>query len=268
MVRGRLTFLPPLPGDDRTAAYAINDLGQIVGASWKEIDYAGDEREHAVIWDHGTVRDLGVPRGARATRAVALNDRGQVVGSLSTDRTSFDPSGAVLWDGRRTVRLGADTVEPTAINDSGEVVGTDVEDGAFFWDGGKLLHFRPGRQEHVADVDINDAGQVAVLFEGRADESERAFLWDDGTRRPVRLPSAFGGDAIWVNDTGQVLVSGFDAWVLWQDGRRVGTGGTAGTGFNEEGQVAIADDDGIAAVSGMGGQRNWSRAAETKGRSR
>ena len=73
---GRLTFLPPLPGDDRTAAYAINDLGQIVVRRGRQIDHAGDEREHAVIWDHGTVRDLGVPRGACATRAVALNDRG------------------------------------------------------------------------------------------------------------------------------------------------------------------------------------------------
>ena len=85
---GHLTYLPPLPGDNRTAAFAINDRGTVVGASWKEVGFSGDEHQRAVIWEHGRVRDLGVPRGALATRAMALDGRGRVVGSFSAGAKS------------------------------------------------------------------------------------------------------------------------------------------------------------------------------------
>ena len=72
---GHLTFLRPLPGDDRTAAYAINDLGQIAGASWKQVDLGGD---------------------ADTVNATAINQAGDVIG------TDVHHSG-FLWSGGKTV---------------------------------------------------------------------------------------------------------------------------------------------------------------------
>jgi len=74
---GTYTVLPGLGGNN-DAAYAINEVGQVVGSS-----AIADGTLHAVLWDHGAVVDLrldesrGGPTGASAT---AINDRGVIVG--------------------------------------------------------------------------------------------------------------------------------------------------------------------------------------------
>jgi len=77
---GRLTDLGTLPGGTQSYAYAINNLGQAVGASdWS----AGAQR--AVLFERGVPRDLNgmIPAGARwlLTEARDINDSGQIVGT-------------------------------------------------------------------------------------------------------------------------------------------------------------------------------------------
>ena len=246
---GHLTYLRPLPGDNRAAAFAINDRGVVAGASWRAVGALDeDQREHAVIWDHGKVRDLGVPRGALGTRAVELNDQGQVVGSLSTDKGVFDPSGALLWDGARTVRLGRDTAEATAINQNGEIVGTTDDHGGFLWNDGTRTLFDPGPHSDVDSLDLNDSGEVAVLVNSVSIDT-RAFLWKDGKRQEIRLPHLFLGSDIWLNNAGQVLLNGVSTWILWWQWHKIATGPADATALNERAQVAFVDDDETADVS-------------------
>jgi probable HAF family extracellular repeat protein len=73
-----------------SAAYGINDAGQVVGGSYND---AGDF--HAFLWN-GAMQDLGTLGGDTGT-AMAINEKGQVVGS-SRPAGSI-PVHAFLWDG-------------------------------------------------------------------------------------------------------------------------------------------------------------------------
>ena len=76
-------------GGDSSVAEAVNDFGQVVGAS----DISGGAH-HAFLWTlAGGMIDLGT-LGGDFSGTVAVNDRGQVIGSSTT------PSGqthAFLW---------------------------------------------------------------------------------------------------------------------------------------------------------------------------
>ena len=69
--------LGTLPGGTSSQATAVNDQRQIVGVS---TNAAGATR--AVLWDHGTIQDLG-DLGGGMSMATAINARGQVVGESS-----------------------------------------------------------------------------------------------------------------------------------------------------------------------------------------
>ena len=77
---GRLTDLGILPGGTQSYAYAINNLGQAVGASDSS---AGAQR--AVLFERGVLRDLNglIPASAGwlLTEAKDINDSGQIVGT-------------------------------------------------------------------------------------------------------------------------------------------------------------------------------------------
>jgi probable HAF family extracellular repeat protein len=82
---GVITDLGTLGGRS-SAAYGINDAGQVVGGS----SLSGDSAYHATLWDHGTVIDLNsfldsntVSAGWVLDVARGINDRGWIVGSVS-----------------------------------------------------------------------------------------------------------------------------------------------------------------------------------------
>jgi len=107
---------------------AINNVGtwgQAVG----EWIYAG-QRGHAFIWDNGVKIDLGPLGPYPQTRALAINDLTQVVGTSFT--TDGDYGHAFLWDSGVMADLN-DLLPPgascwrlnaaTGINDAGQIVG-------------------------------------------------------------------------------------------------------------------------------------------------
>lgn len=63
----------------------INNRGQVVGSS-----YAPDGTQHAVLWQDGVLVDLGALVDGEVSAAGAINDRGQILGSVDFART-------VLW---------------------------------------------------------------------------------------------------------------------------------------------------------------------------
>jgi probable HAF family extracellular repeat protein len=158
-----LKRLGALPGGDHSSAFAINDAGQVAGASntataivpfiWKPngglqripllpgdkcgqafginksghvVGYSsGPNGVRAFLWVPGAaVRNLGFLPGGASSKARAVNHYDEVAG------TAGSPAGdrAVLWTNTGQVRdlgtLPGDTSsEATAINNAGEVVG-------------------------------------------------------------------------------------------------------------------------------------------------
>ena len=188
---GKLTDLGTLggPGSD---AFAINDRGQVVGqadttAKSKSGYTKGWPITHAFLWQAGKMRDLGA-LGGEFSRALAINERGQVIGQAST-RT-----GPFLWSNGRTralCTLGGDSGKPTSINELGQVVGwaaTTATDKngehvwhAFLWHNGKLtdLGTLGGRSEAVA---ISDRGQIIGWSETKSGAAH-AVLWTAASAR-------------------------------------------------------------------------------------
>src|SRR3954451_23547834 len=60
-----------LPANSYCQVYAINNKGQIVG----------EANGHAFLWEKGRAGDLPMLNGFAGSRAVAINDRGQAVGT-------------------------------------------------------------------------------------------------------------------------------------------------------------------------------------------
>lgn len=123
----------------------INRYGQVAGY----VVGAGGERHAAVLARNALPVDLGCmtsplrqPQSEMDTQcrseAVALNDRGQVVGNVN----SFENSQAFIWSAAGSMReIGATHGGHTFvidINNAGQVIGRQWEDGqsetAFYWD--------------------------------------------------------------------------------------------------------------------------------------
>lgn len=116
---GSLQVLGTLGGDYSTAT-AINDSGQIAGASCITSNPLDGFR--ACLWTDGSIRDLGT-LGGKDSEALGMNNAGQVVGRSATP-TSFRH--AFLWDGNSMHdlgTLGGSRSEAVAINNLGWIVG-------------------------------------------------------------------------------------------------------------------------------------------------
>jgi probable HAF family extracellular repeat protein len=168
----KVTDLGTLPGNNFSAATAINSFGQVVG-------YGG----HAFLWskEHG-MRDLGTLFSGGPSWAAAINDRGHVTGGSWVDTAD---NGAFLWTpagGMQEIVPIGDGQGGMGINDFGEVAGwTMVEPPeAFVWtrSGGEVnLDTLLGWPEGGASG-INDFGQVVGFFV-LLDGSTHAFRWSE-----------------------------------------------------------------------------------------
>ncbi|GAB3505493.1 hypothetical protein [Amycolatopsis cihanbeyliensis] len=116
---GSLGKLETLPNSIVTHANGINGSGTIVGT-----DYVGDQQQVAVRWDaDGAISELG-GHDAVYSSARAVNDAGVTVGDIG----GFTSGSAVRWDGEgRLARLdtpsGYVRATARAVNDSGAIAG-------------------------------------------------------------------------------------------------------------------------------------------------
>jgi probable HAF family extracellular repeat protein len=173
---GKIEELPPLPGDSVSAATAINDTGQVVGISGICDNAVGRfSAAHAVLWDNGTVTDIGNLGGVAWHTPMAINQRGTVVGFSNPpgDEDGSFNAHAFLWTRRDGIQdlgtlPGDTTSQALGINARDQVVGLSCgETGcrAFLWRNGVMKDLNTlvshGYPDHlVSAADINDAGKI------------------------------------------------------------------------------------------------------------
>ncbi len=144
----------PLPlqlygSDSEGAAFWINNLGDVVGASGICAPY--DPRyaleiqpRHALLWHNGKPIDLGNLGGSMQNAALAINDRRTIVGASDIAGDTYQH--AFLWQNGKMSDLGAlpgDVISAAvAINNRDQVTGVS-DDGnndirAFLWQNGTM----------------------------------------------------------------------------------------------------------------------------------
>jgi len=170
---GQIQQLSPLPGDTVSAASGINDRGQVVGAS----GLCSNGTPHGVLWQDGSVTDLGNLGGVLNTYPAAINSRGFVVGQsdLAGDNTAH----AFVWtkeDGMQDIgALPGDSLSLAfGTNDEDQVVGVSCVDitfsncRAFLWRDGVMVDVnnlvKPGSTPLYLFFgnDINSRGEIAA----------------------------------------------------------------------------------------------------------
>ena len=158
-----------------SAAYGINDAGQVVGGS-----YDPSANFHAFLWQGGGMQDLGT-LGGDYSSAEAINENGQVVG---VSRLANSTPHAFLWDGgmQDLGALGWNQSIAYDINDKEQVVGvlqTGPNSHAFIWANGQMNDLNsqiPANSGWVLQEAraINDKGQITGF--GLLNGQTRAFL--------------------------------------------------------------------------------------------
>ena len=215
---------PPDRGPLNSGANAINDNGQVVG--WTEA-VVFDPRvgltyeARAFLWTETTgMQDLGT-LGGGGSFAIAVNQRGQVIGYSSTPAsTFFDPvTHAFLWTPGGTMRdlgtLGGKSSTPAGLNNNGHVVGwstvsvaTTAPERAFLWteSGGMVpLGMLPGGTSSRASA-INDAGDIVGTMYFAATDQYRAVLWTSTDIVDLGVVSGFvSSGAAAMNDGGEIV---------------------------------------------------------------
>ena len=234
---GKMRDLGTLGGPS-SSARDINDRGQIVGSADTKAKVEDDlpiapgsshAISHAVVWERGKVRDLGVLPGRTESDAYAINERGQVIGTACSFCTAKDPDAIArgfLWQAGRMTALallpGRSNCVANAISDRGQVVGRSDYGGAELhpvrWQAGKAIGLRlPGAWDGEAEA-LNNHGQIVGY--GESDSGSRAFLWYRGTTLPLAGLGGGEGGANAINNQGQITgwsaaKNGYLHAVLW-----------------------------------------------------
>jgi probable HAF family extracellular repeat protein len=231
---GTMTSLPTLGGNN-SYALGVNNRGQVVGLAENSTQDPNCIAPQvldweAVIWGPkpGEMHELLPLSGDSDGGAVAVNDRGQVVGGSGVCMSG--PSAvahAVLWQDGSPIDLGnlggALNNLATDINDEGEVVGVsdlagDTTGHAFLWtkhNGMQDLGTLSGDVSSFAEG-INNEGQV-VGNSCDASGNCRAFLWENGAMTDLNTLVCAGtslyltnGSGGTINDRGEIAGQAYD----------------------------------------------------------
>jgi len=198
-------------GGTESFAYAINDLGQIVGLSAT----AGDVAEHSFLYSNGQMTDL-YPLNSQSILTVGptgINNSGQIASGLIVGRV-YSPAIFDSRTGSLTLpgTLGGVTSfdfngVATSINNHADAVGYSYIDAinrhAFLYSNGMTRDIDPLGGYSVAFA-INDEGIVVGLASAQFNGTATAFIRSQGVARTI-FQAGTESDARGVNNHGQVV---------------------------------------------------------------
>ena len=186
-------------GGSQSAAYGINDRGQVVGEA-----ETGGGGYVAFLYSNGAMTNLGTLGGAYAD---GINDSGQAVGENGAGHAFLYSNGTMTDLGT----FGGQSSSAQGINASGQVVGeARISSGsyhAFLYSNGTKadLGTLPGYSYSNA-TGINVTGQVAGWSWAGGTGPTHAFLESNGTMADLgTLPGGENSLANGINDSGQVV---------------------------------------------------------------
>lgn len=208
-----------------------------------------------------TITDLGLIPGGTASRALAINNSGQIIG-LATD-SSFALQ-RPLWDASSGAIIGmadnwdpASTAVPERRNEAGEMVGSEVirsgtlYEGVYWNSSGQAFGLPPLAgvdplygSVHVYGHGINNLGQmVGATKDGTPNHFLHAVLWQNKDTPPQDLGFLGKGayvdysEAYGINDLAHVVgnsaVGTATRGFLWRDGRMIDLGALSGQVVSE-----------------------------------
>jgi probable HAF family extracellular repeat protein len=235
---GKMQDLGTLGGTD-AVAYLVNDLGQVVGASYVNSELSKYEpcaelgftlTTASFLWENEEMKNLG-GFGGTCTVATDLNNQGTVVGisALSGDQRQH----AFMWQQDSLSALpnsiGGENTAAIALNESNDVTGWASVPGTQKIDG-EIIHaaiWVNGAMTDLGTVDgdpasigfsINSTRQVVGI--SGLDFSQlgllHGFLWEENSIVDLTalIPSGSPFSSLvpeTINDSGEIAGTGFDA---------------------------------------------------------
>jgi probable HAF family extracellular repeat protein len=237
-------------GGPNSGAFAVNDLGQVVGQAESSTSDPNNENFCGYgtglkclpfLWQNGVMTALPTLGGSNGT-AGAINNRGEVAGVAETstkDKNCPSPQvfdfEAVIWgpkpgEIRQLNPLTGDSVGSALwINDHGQAVGTSgscantalvpltVGPHAVLWENGGATDLgNLGGTALNIGLYINNQGQVvgasSLTDQGTPFNGTDAFLWTraTGMRDLGTLPGDVASGGLGINDRGEVVGVSFD----------------------------------------------------------
>ena len=225
-----LRVLSAASGENWGMVYGINNVGQAVGVASGSVCPNGCP----VVWLGGTATVLGAVNGAFAYGPLAINDVGQVVGTVELSGT-IKTFQAVAWNSGTPMLLASPSSQyastyAVSINDAGLVVGSatragNVDSVPVEWNGTTptVLGFAPGYRSGYAKG-VNDNGLIVGEICCKPMDGD-AVEWQGTT--PTLLATANtphpGGTALAANNSGLVVgaasnAAGATHAAAWSDG--------------------------------------------------
>jgi probable HAF family extracellular repeat protein len=226
-----LGALPGNHGRNSSYAFAINNLGLVVGISENgALDPdTGFPEVNAVVWSNGNIINLGTFGGTQS-KAEMVNDQGQVVGSATNtipDPFSFGgtfpastQAHAFLWEHGVKHDLGTlggpDSIAHF-VSQTGKLAGwsytndTPNSDSGvptidpFLWDNGRMIDLGSLGGDLGYAQWINNQGDVVGYSFLAGDQTYHGFLWSRGVLRDLGTLGGSFSAAFWINDAGDAV---------------------------------------------------------------
>jgi uncharacterized membrane protein len=293
------TDLGSCDGYDNSVAFAINAYGQAAGMCYNG-DMLFDPASVATVWlpepvdfMAAGVHVLGTLPGCEYSKAVDINDKGQVIGECSggegCDRKAF------IWlpEADYNLNAGMHPIEGLAvatrtyvlnINNEGQVVGQSYSPeggpkGGFMWQNGVVTALTVSLQDttpvslnyNLGAKYLNEGGQVIGTYEATGTYTigetvhpytyDRSVIWQNGTATPLLNEGVFS-EPVAVNNFGEVIGrygEASDVFYYAQDGSThllgVDTSNQAFAGdINDAGQIVGWSSKGYEYVCDEGGE--------------
>lgn len=182
---GVISDLLPLPPGSFSAAWGINNRGEVVGQAFGTVD--GRTIAGAYVWTNGTIRSLGSLGGQPGnTMAFAINERGEITGQSQTASEEYH---AFLW--RRGTIIDIGTLPGGGnsvgldINNRGDIVGQADPGRGFIWRNGTMIDLGVLGADFSRAEAINERGDIAGLgfdLPGR----KHGVVWSTDPQRYAR----------------------------------------------------------------------------------